>query len=160
MIQPPALASWLLRALLPVDAYECVAGDLEEALRAVAVDKNLTVRLAPAEGDEAGALVDGFNTLIFEIQRRDKALQRAAETAQAQARQLEAQAAERRRVENELAALTRGIDRRVAERAAAVDARAHQLDASRRALEKQARILQSILDSMSDGVIVMEEAGK
>jgi putative ABC transport system permease protein len=31
VIQPPALASWLLRALLPVDAYECVAGDLEEA---------------------------------------------------------------------------------------------------------------------------------
>ncbi|MCL4205005.1 MAG: PAS domain-containing protein [Pirellulaceae bacterium] len=51
------------------------------------------------------------------------------------------------------------LEQRVAERTALAEERARALAASERAMRDQTRILQSILDSMSDGVVVVEKAG-
>ena len=48
----------------------------------------------------------------------------------------------------------------MAERSAAAEQRSRELARSQHALEKQTRILQSILNSMSDGVIVADEEGR
>jgi putative ABC transport system permease protein len=46
--EPPGLATWLLRVLLPVDAYECVSGDLEEAWHAGSLTRAAFWRLTLA----------------------------------------------------------------------------------------------------------------
>jgi signal transduction histidine kinase/ActR/RegA family two-component response regulator len=45
--------------------------------RAVAVEKNYTVRAAKHGADELGQLIDGFNEMLTQIQERDAALQQA-----------------------------------------------------------------------------------
>ena len=87
-------------------------------------------------------------------------LQGANEALQARTRELEQQIAERLRVQEELKTLNTTLEQRVAERSAAAEQRAEELARSKDALEKQTRILQSILDSMSDGVIVADETGR
>ena len=52
------------------------------------------------------------------------------------------------------------LEQRVAERSAAAEQRTQELARSQEALQNQTRILQSILDSMGDGVIVADEDGK
>ena len=74
--------------------------------------------------------------------------------------ELEQEAAERLRAQEELKTLNATLERRVAERSAAAEQRAHELARSEAALKKQTRILQSILDSMSDGVIVADDEGR
>jgi putative ABC transport system permease protein len=46
MSQPPAIPSWLMQRLLASDAYECVAGDLEEAWHAGTLSRLAFWRLA------------------------------------------------------------------------------------------------------------------
>ena len=50
---------------------------LEQTMRAVSQDKNYGVRAVKSSGDEIGRLMDGFNTMLAEIEYGDKALQRA-----------------------------------------------------------------------------------
>ncbi len=64
------------------------------------------------------------------------------------------------RAQDELKALNVTLERRVAERSAAAEERARELARSESALQRQKRILQSILDSMSDGVIVADDEGR
>jgi PAS domain S-box-containing protein len=68
-----------------------------------------------------------------------------------------------RRIEQEMSklqTLNETLEQRVAERSAAAEQRAAELAASRGALEEKTRILQSILDGMSDGVVVVNPSGK
>lgn len=67
---------------------------------------------------------------------------------------------ERQRVEDELKALNATLEQRVTERSAAAEQRAQELARSEEALRRQTRILQSILDSMGDGVVVTDAAGQ
>ena len=67
---------------------------------------------------------------------------------------------ERLRAQEELKTLNTTLEQRVAERSAAAEQRAEELARSKDALQKQTRILQSILDSMSDGVIVADDNGR
>jgi signal transduction histidine kinase/CheY-like chemotaxis protein len=106
--------------------------DLERTMRTVSDHKNFALRAPKSHDDEVGVLIDGFNTMLSEIQERDSALQ----------------------------ALNATLEQRVAERSAAAEQRSRELARSQHALEKQRRILQSILNSMSDGVIVADEAGR
>jgi len=62
--------------------------------------------------------------------------------------------------EKELKTLNETLEERVAERSAAAEQRAHELARSEEALRSQTRILQSILHSMGDGVVVADENGR
>jgi PAS domain S-box-containing protein len=127
--------------------------ELEQAMRTVGTQKNFGLRVRKRGNDEIGVLIDGFNTMLLETQRRDSALQRANETLQARTRELEQQVSERQRVQEELKKLNLTLEERVADRTAAARQGADALD-------KQRRILQSMLDSMSDGVIVADDTGE
>ena len=133
--------------------------ELEKTMATVSAQKNFSLRVKKTQNDEIGALIDSFNTMLYEIQRRDIAVQRASDALQTRTKQLEQEVAERERVQEQLTTLNRTLEQRVAERSAAAEQRAEELAGSKNALEKQRRILQSILDSMSDGVIVADDAG-
>ena len=96
----------------------------------------------------------------LEIQQRDEALQGANEDLQTRTHELEQEITERLRAQEELKELNATLEQRVAERSAAAEQRTVELARSQEALEKQTRILQSILDSMSEGVIVADEEGR
>jgi signal transduction histidine kinase/DNA-binding response OmpR family regulator len=127
--------------------------ELEQAMRTVSTQKNFGLRVRKRGDDEIGVLIDGFNAMLLETQRRDTAVQRANETLQARTKELEQQVVERQRVQEELKKLNLTLEERVAERTAAARQGADALD-------KQRRILQSMLDSMSDGVIVADDTGE
>ena len=76
--------------------------------------------------DEIGALIDGFNTMLAEIQQRDAALQSANDALQTRTQQLEQQIAERLRAQDELKTLNTTLEQRVAERSAAAEQRAEE----------------------------------
>jgi PAS domain S-box-containing protein len=68
-----------------------------------------------------------------------------------------------RRIEQEmtmLQTLNETLEQRVAERSAAAEQRAADLMKSQAALEEKSLILRSILDGMSDGVVVVDQQGK
>ena len=65
----------------------------------------------------------------------------------------------RRQAEANLKQLNETLEQRVAERSAAAEERAAQLARSESALRRQRGILQSILDSMGDGVMVADAQG-
>jgi signal transduction histidine kinase len=69
---------------------------------------------------------------------------------------LQAEVAERTEAEKKLTLLNETLEQRVAERSAAAEQRARELARSESALRQQTSILQSILNSMGDGVIVAD----
>jgi signal transduction histidine kinase len=73
---------------------------------------------------------------------------------------LQAQVLERAAAQSALKGLNETLEQRVAERSAAAEQRAHELAQSEAALLRQTSILQSILNSMGDGVIVADANGK
>ena len=87
------------------------------------------------------------------MQERTGELARANEALQAQVR-------ERAEAQTALKQLNETLEERVAERSAAAEQRAAELARSEAALRRQTSILQSILNSMGDGVIVADAEGK
>jgi signal transduction histidine kinase len=67
---------------------------------------------------------------------------------------------ERTEAQTALKVLNETLEQRVAERSAAAEQRARELAQSEAALRRQTSILQSILNSMGDGVIVADASGK
>jgi PAS domain S-box-containing protein len=53
---------------------------LAQVARAVALDKNYSIRAQKQTGDELGQLIDGFNDMLTQIQERDDALRAARDT--------------------------------------------------------------------------------
>jgi diguanylate cyclase (GGDEF)-like protein/PAS domain S-box-containing protein len=70
---------------------------------------------------------------------------------------LEVAHAERRRMEAELKRLNTTLEQQVAERSAAAEQRAQELAQSEEALRRETQILCSILNSLDDGVVVVDE---
>jgi signal transduction histidine kinase/DNA-binding response OmpR family regulator/HAMP domain-containing protein len=134
--------------------------ELEQTMRTVSTQKNFALRAVKSQDDEIGALIGGFNTMLAEIQERDAALQSAYEDVKARTEELEQEVSERLRAQEELKIFNATLEQRVAERSAAAEQRTQELAQSQEALQNQTRILQSILDSMGDGVIVADEKGK
>ena len=99
--------------------------------------------------------------MLSEIQQRDAALQSANDALQTRTQELEQEVTERLRAQEELedAEHDARAARRRAQRGRRTAGRG-SWRVSKDALEKQTRILQSILDSMSDGVIVADDAGR
>jgi signal transduction histidine kinase len=87
------------------------------------------------------------------VQERTRDLARANEA-------LQAEVVERTEAQAALKILNETLEQRVAERSAAAEQRALQLAESETALRRQTNILQSILNSMGDGVIVADASGK
>jgi len=87
------------------------------------------------------------------VQERTRELARANEA-------LQAEVAERTEAQAALKVLNETLEQRVAERSAAAEQRALQLAQSETALRRQTNILQSVLNSMGDGVIVADVSGK
>jgi signal transduction histidine kinase/CheY-like chemotaxis protein len=75
---------------------------LEQTMRAVSQDKNYGVRAVKSSGDEIGRLMDGFNTMLAEIQYGDKALQRANDDLKTRTKELEQEIMHRRHTQEEL----------------------------------------------------------
>ena len=71
-------------------------------MRAVSVDKNYAVRAVKTSGDETGRLIDGFNTMLAEIQHRDKALQRANQDLKQRSQELEDEIVHRKQTQEDL----------------------------------------------------------
>lgn len=87
--------------------------------------------------------------LTSSVRERTQKLARANEA-------LQAEVVERTEAEKKLKVLNETLEERVAERSAAAEQRARELARSENALRQQTSILQSILNSMGDGVIVAD----
>jgi signal transduction histidine kinase/DNA-binding NarL/FixJ family response regulator len=77
---------------------------LENTMRMVSANKNYEIRAPRSYDDEIGRLIDGFNTMLSEIQQRDTAFRRANEELQTSTHELEVEIVHRKRTQEELLA--------------------------------------------------------
>ncbi len=103
------LASWVVTLFLSALLQRIISRPifhLAETARAVSGEKNYAVRAARHASDELGQLVDSFNEMLGQIQRRDSELQQAHDKLEVRVgertRDLRAEIAERRRAESAL----------------------------------------------------------
>jgi signal transduction histidine kinase/CheY-like chemotaxis protein len=75
---------------------------LEDTMRMVSTNRNYEVRATKFYGDEIGRLIDGFNTMLSEIQQRDSALRGANEELQSRTGELEKEIQYRKQTQEEL----------------------------------------------------------
>jgi signal transduction histidine kinase/FixJ family two-component response regulator len=75
---------------------------LEDTMRMVSANKNYEVRALKFYDDEIGRLIDGFNTMLSEIQNRDTALQSANDELKTSTRELEEEIIHRKQTQDEL----------------------------------------------------------
>jgi signal transduction histidine kinase/DNA-binding NarL/FixJ family response regulator len=75
---------------------------LEDTMRMVSSNRNYEVRAIRFYDDEIGGLIDGFNTMLSEIQHRDTALQRSNGDLETRTHELEGEIVHRKRMEEEL----------------------------------------------------------
>jgi signal transduction histidine kinase/CheY-like chemotaxis protein len=75
---------------------------LEDTMRMVSANRNYEVRATKSYGDEIGRLIDGFNTMLSEIQQRDTALRGANEELKARTGELEKEILHRKQTQEEL----------------------------------------------------------
>lgn len=83
---------------------------LEDTMRVVSTKKNYEVRALKFYDDEIGRLIDGFNTMLAEIQQRDTALQNANDELQTRTHELEAEITHRKRAQEELLSAKRSAE--------------------------------------------------
>jgi signal transduction histidine kinase/ActR/RegA family two-component response regulator len=75
---------------------------LEDTMRVVSSKKNYEVRALKFYDDEIGRLIDGFNTMLAEIQQRDTAFQSANDELQRRTHELEGEVIHRKKAQEEL----------------------------------------------------------
>jgi len=75
---------------------------LEDTMRIVSSNKNYAVRAVKTYGDEIGRLIDGFNTMLSEIQQRDIALQSTNGELKTRTHELEQEVFQRKQTQEEL----------------------------------------------------------
>ena len=74
------LAAFLVAFILSARLQRVISGPilhLASVARAVALDRNYSVRATKRTDDELGQLIEGFNEMLTQIQERDRALQAA-----------------------------------------------------------------------------------
>jgi signal transduction histidine kinase/CheY-like chemotaxis protein len=99
------LISGLLAWLVSSRLQSLVSGpilELEQTMRTVSVQQNYGIRAVKTSGDETGRLIDGFNTMLAEIQHRDKAVQRANNDLKTRTQELEDEIIHRKHMQEEL----------------------------------------------------------
>ena len=75
---------------------------LEDTMRMVSSNKNYAVRAIKTYSDEIGRLIDGFNTMLSEIQQRDIALQSTNGELKTRTHELEQEVFQRKQTQEEL----------------------------------------------------------
>jgi len=75
---------------------------LEDTMRMVSTNKNYAVRATKSYGDEIGRLIDGFNTMLSEIQQRDTVLQSTNGELKTRTQELEEEVFQRKQAQEEL----------------------------------------------------------
>jgi len=75
---------------------------LEDTMRMVSATKSYEVRATKFYGDEIGRLIDGFNTMLSEIQHRDTAFHHANDELQTRTLELEGEIVHRKEMQKEL----------------------------------------------------------
>ena len=75
---------------------------LEDTMRMVSATKSYEVRATKFYGDEIGRLIDGFNTMLSEIQHRDMALHHANDELKTRTMELEGEIVHRKEMQQEL----------------------------------------------------------
>src|ERR1700722_10390671 len=83
---------------------------LEDTMRMVSSKKNYEVRALKFYDDEIGRLIDGFNTMLAEIQERDTALQGANVELQTRTQELEGEITHRKKTQEEVLAAKRAAE--------------------------------------------------
>ena len=136
MLVAGAMSSWLQRIVTrPILAIDAVAGDVVE-------QGDYSRRAVRISNDEVGRLVDSFNRMMAEIEGRARESQDAV-------RALEHEVGERRQAQEEVMRLNDGLERRVADRTAALEASNQGLVHARLAAENANRAKSEFLSSMS-----------
>jgi PAS domain S-box-containing protein len=77
------VAASVVAFLLSTRLQATISGPISQlatVMKAVATDKNYTVRAVKPSNDELGELIDGFNEMLNQIQQRETALQEASST--------------------------------------------------------------------------------
>ncbi len=95
-------ASFLLALLLSAKLQHVISGPifhLVETVNTISAGRNYTVRAVKETNDEMGRLVDSFNDMLAEIDRRDSELQHHRDSLEDE---VKARTAELRKVNNEL----------------------------------------------------------
>jgi signal transduction histidine kinase/DNA-binding NarL/FixJ family response regulator len=95
------LLAWLIASRLQIVVSKPIL-HLEEAMLAVSLNKNYAIRAKKFYGDEIGRLIDGFNTMLAEIQDGDKALLLANDELKVRTEELEEEINHRKRAQEEL----------------------------------------------------------
>ena len=95
------LLAWLIASRLQIVVSKPIL-HLEEAMLAVSLNKNYGIRAKKFYGDEIGRLIDGFNTMLAEIQDGDKALLLANDELKVRTEELEEEITHRKRAQEEL----------------------------------------------------------
>src|SRR5580700_6950568 len=75
---------------------------LEDTMKMVSANKNYAVRATKSYGDEIGRLIDGFNTMLAEIQQRDTVLQSTNGELKSRTQELEEEVFQRKQAQEEL----------------------------------------------------------
>ena len=75
---------------------------LEDTMRKVSTEKSYEIRATKFYGDEIGRLIDGFNTMLSEIQERDMALHHANDELKTRTLELEGEILHRKEMQEEL----------------------------------------------------------
>jgi signal transduction histidine kinase/ActR/RegA family two-component response regulator len=83
---------------------------LEDTMRMVSVKRNYEVRALKFYDDEIGRLIDGFNTMLAEIQERDTALQGANVELKMRTGELETEITHRKQTQEELLGAKRAAE--------------------------------------------------
>ena len=136
MLVAVVLSSWLQRIVTrPILAIDAVAGDVVE-------QGDYSRRAVRISNDEVGRLVDSFNRMMAEIEGR------AIESRDA-LHALEHEVGERRQAQEEVMRLNDQLERRVADRTAALEASNQGLVHARLMAENANRAKSEFLSSMS-----------
>jgi len=99
------LISGFLAFLVSSKLQKVISGPivhLQDTMRMVSAHKNYEVRAVKAYADEIGSLIDGFNTMLSDIQQRDTALRGANDELQTRTRELEEEISHRKQAQEEL----------------------------------------------------------
>lgn len=83
---------------------------LEDTMRVVSTKQNYEVRALKFYDDEIGRLIDGFNTMLSEIQHRDAALQGANDELKMRSEELEGEILHRKQAQEELLTAKRAAE--------------------------------------------------
>jgi signal transduction histidine kinase/DNA-binding NarL/FixJ family response regulator len=75
---------------------------LEDTMRTVSANKNYEVRAVKSYTDEIGSLIDGFNTMLSDIQHRDTALRGANDELKTRTQELEGEISHRKQAQEDL----------------------------------------------------------